>query len=91
MPDSEKVLPIEKREIRGLTAESIIKYGVLLIAALFGYFTLQTKANLSVDKIIQQQEEIRLNKVDIETLKITTQTQATTIARLEERINNLKK
>lgn len=87
MAEIKSAIPIEKREIRGLTAESIIKYGVLLLAALFGYFTVQKKTEIGEIKNTEQDAIIQLLRTDNETLKIKQQTQETTIARLEERIN----
>lgn len=79
--------PIEKREIRGLTAENIIKYGILVVMALFGYFTMQKKIDNAETKNAEQDTVIQLLKVNVETNTIKIQTIEITAARLQERID----
>ena len=88
MPEEEKrYLPLEKREIRGLTLENIIKYGVFLMMAVFGYFSMQKKIDDCERRVDDLDAKILVIRTDNETLKIKVQTQETTVARLEERIN----
>lgn len=87
MPEEErKYLPIEKREIRGLTMENIIKYGAFLLFAMFGYFTMQKKIDAAELKNTEQDAVIQLLRTDNETGKIKIQTLEITMGRIDERV-----
>lgn len=87
----EKKEPIEKREIRGLTAESIIKYGSFIMLGIYGYFSIQKRLDENQVKIKELTELVIVIQTKFETSDIKYQTLRELVGRLEERIKNLEK
>lgn len=65
-----EIKPLEKREIRGLTLESLLKYGTVIISMILGFYLLKSKVDentLSIQKVEKRldAQEIKQNTDEI--------------------------
>lgn len=82
--------PIDRREIRGITLESIIKYGGLIIAIAIAWGTIKTKLEALEIRVIELEKAGALRQQQIEVLKTNQGTNEVWKARIEEKISTIK-
>ena len=93
MPDDNIVAeakPLEKREIRGLTLDSLLRYGAMLAAILFTAYKLNSKVEVltaEFDKMRGDKEKLEKR---IELLETRQATDDIKNARFEEQLKNNK-
>ena len=78
--------PIEKREIRGLTLDSILKYGSLLAMLVTGSYLIKADTEKNRARIEQLEIEGAKRQKRIETLELLDDATEIWKARIEEQI-----
>lgn len=78
--------PIDRREIRGLTLESILKYGSIIVTFVISVYLLKAEVQTNTLKIEQLEKENNQREKEIEYLKIKLETTETWKARTEEQL-----
>lgn len=70
---------LEKREIRGLTLESLIKYGSIIVSMIIGFYLIKSKVDqnaIAIEKIENKIKVLEINQTTDEIWK----------ARIEEKL-----
>lgn len=90
MPDQElaESKPLEKREIRGLTLESLLRYGAMLAALLFTAWKLNSKVENSSAEVDKNRSAIEKLEKRVELLETRQATDDIKNARFEEQLKN---
>ena len=85
--DTERDLrPIERREIRGLTLESILKYGSIIVTFIISVYLMRVEVQNNTLRIEQLEKENVKKDKEIEYLKIKVEITETWKARTEEQL-----
>lgn len=82
--------PLERRELKGLTLEALIKYGTIIIAIVAAYYILKNDVSSNAKSI--EQNKLRFEKIekDIEAIKTYREANEIWKARMEEKVNAKK-
>lgn len=90
MEEQHRPVPLEKREIKGLTAEAIIKYGTIMLLAFYSFYSIKTAAKTNADNILLLKERILVLEKKIETLEANQQATEIWKSRWDEKIKYVK-
>ena len=77
--------PADKKEIRGITIELILKYVGMLFVVAYAYADMKNGQKATAEKISDQTKQIEALKTDIQALKTAKEANEIWKARFEER------
>jgi len=88
--EQREIKPLEKREIRGLTLESFLRYGAMIVGLLYTAFTLNSKVEvISAQNVLLKFEKEKL-EIRVKILEEKQSNCDVRNARIEEQLKNKK-